>query len=150
MAIILIECVPLTISCHLYFLRISKVSSMLHCGFSVKSATLYLHILSCFFFFFHQKYRVFIIFILLWSVKFPQQNISQSEIGIGDFQWNCMYSDDKEVVWAHKFSYNICKLGFDGRWMSAKLLCFIVNLIYCFTTSFTGRIFLMNRQCYNN
>ena len=26
------ECVPLTISCHLYFHRISKISSMLHHG----------------------------------------------------------------------------------------------------------------------
>ena len=43
-----IECVPLTVSYHLYFLRISKVSNMLRhgqCGeFKVENATLHVHI----------------------------------------------------------------------------------------------------------
>ena len=62
---------------------------MLHHGsvgrVHVRNATLGLHLLF-WDFFFHQKVCVFIIFISFFglSIKFLQQNISQSETGIGD------------------------------------------------------------------
>ena len=64
---------------------------MLHHGsvdeFRVKTASLCLHALLTFFIAFHQKICVFIIFISFFdevSTEFPQQNINQSEIGIGE------------------------------------------------------------------
>ena len=85
------ECVPLTISPHLYFLRISKISSMLHHG-SVGQA----HSKECYFNFtcnfltlfcyFSSKNLCFYRFHFLfwWSIKFPQQNINQSVTETGD------------------------------------------------------------------
>ena len=75
------ECVPLTISYHLYFLRISKVSSMLHHG-SMGQA----HSKECYFCYFLSKNFCFYPFHFLfwWSIKFPQQNINQSVIETGD------------------------------------------------------------------
>ena len=85
------ECVPLTITFHLYFLRIPKVSGMLHHGSLewVHSKERYFILHTRFWHFlivFHQKIWVFIIFILFswWSIEFLQQNINQSETGIGD------------------------------------------------------------------
>ena len=48
--------------------------------FSVKNALLRLHIHAVF----HQKICVFIILFFWWSIKFPQQNINQSETEISD------------------------------------------------------------------
>ena len=85
------ECVPLTISYHLYFLRISKVSSMLHHG-SVWQA----HSKECYFNFAYNFLALFCYFLsknfcfypfhflFWWSIKFPQQNINQSVIETGD------------------------------------------------------------------
>ena len=52
--------------------------------FTVKNATLYLHILYWhFWLFFHLKKSVFIILVFFWwSIEFPKQNINQSETGI--------------------------------------------------------------------
>ena len=48
--------------------------------FTLKNASLYLHVLSCFFFCcFLSKKKCF-----WWIIEFPQQNIKQSETGIGD------------------------------------------------------------------
>ena len=63
------------------------------CGeFTVKIATLYLHKLSWHFIVvFHQTFLSFS-FLFLISSELPQQNINQSETGIGiiNCQWNCM------------------------------------------------------------
>ena len=89
--IVLFKYVSLIISYQLYFFRISKVWNMLHHGsvdeFRVKNASLCLHTLLTFFIAIHQKICVFIIFISFFdevSTEFPQQNINQSEIGIGE------------------------------------------------------------------
>ena len=85
-----LECVPRTISYHLYFLRICKVWSMLHQGqwneFRIKKAILCLYILFSLFFSFFIKKLCFYYFHFFswWSIKFPQQNINQSETRIGD------------------------------------------------------------------
>ena len=77
-------CVPPIISYYLYFLRVSKVSSMYTTcqwgKFRVKNATFHITFLAfskklCFYQF-H--------FLFWWSNKFSQQNINQSETGIGD------------------------------------------------------------------
>ena len=65
---VITECVPLTISFQLYFLRISKVWSMLHHGSmgQVQSKEYYFMVrytFVAFFVVFHQKICVFIIFI---------------------------------------------------------------------------------------
>ena len=79
------ECVPLTISCHLHFLRISKVSSMLHHGPVGR-----VHIKECYFIFICTfLFFFFLLFFIKkkcfwWIIEFPQQNIKQSETGIGD------------------------------------------------------------------
>ena len=90
--------VPPAISYHLYFLYISKVTSMLHHR-SVRRV----HSKWCFFIFtysflafhycFSWKNFCFYHFRFHWSsIGFSQQNISQSETGIGvrNNQWNCM------------------------------------------------------------
>ena len=68
---------------HLIFLRLSKVWSMLYHasvgGVQNKNSTLYFHLLV--WLFFHHKICVHDFF--LWSIKFPQQNINQSETWIG-------------------------------------------------------------------
>ena len=47
---------------------------------------MFTYILLAYVFVFHQKICVFVFFIYFfgWSIKFPQQNINQSEIGTGD------------------------------------------------------------------
>ena len=57
--------------------------------FTVKNTTWFLHILSSNLLFFYQKISVFIVFISFFDKvsnlpEFPQQNITQSETGIGD------------------------------------------------------------------
>ena len=85
------ECVPLTISHHLYFLRISKVSSMLLHGsvgrvHSKEYHFIFKYTFFTFFFVFHQKKLCFyrFHFFFWWNTKFLQQNINQPETGIGD------------------------------------------------------------------
>ena len=87
------KCVPLTISYHLYFLCISKVSNMLHhrsmgrVHSKDKNAALYWYtyiftyiFLAFFFFLFFIKYLLFyhFHFFFWWSIKFPQRNINHS------------------------------------------------------------------------
>ena len=75
---------------HLIFLRLSKVWSMLYHasvgGVQNKNSTLYFHLLV--WLFFHHKICVHDFF--LWSIKFPQQNINQSELVVSNCQRNCM------------------------------------------------------------
>ena len=78
------------------FLRIFKVSSMLHhgsvgrvhskeCYFTFKYTFLAFSFFVYFFFCFPLKKCVFVIFIFfLISIELPQQDINQSETGIGD------------------------------------------------------------------
>ena len=68
------ECVPLTISYHLYFLRISKVWSMLHHG-SVGAGSeqrmllyVYIYFFGIFLLCFHQEISVFSMFIPFFFV----------------------------------------------------------------------------------
>ena len=83
------ECATLTISYHQYFLHISKVLNMLHHGSmgrdhsKDKNATLYIYTYTFLAFFccFSSK-NSFSFFQR--SVKFPEQNINQSETRIGD------------------------------------------------------------------
>ena len=82
------EFVPLTISYHVYFLRISKVSSMLHhrtVG-KIRCKECYLHILSLHFLLLFIKKYVFLSFsfLFLLSIELPQKNSHRSETGIGD------------------------------------------------------------------
>ena len=98
---LIIDCVVLKISYHLYYLRISKVLSKLHHGkwgkFTVKNATLYLHILIIGIFsgFFHQKICVFTIFISFFDKvsNFRSRILTDQkpEKVIRNCQWNCMY-----------------------------------------------------------
>ena len=80
------ECVPLTISYHLDFLRILKVWSICSVtgqwgDFRVKNATLCLHILFLdWLFFIKQNF----FFFFWWFIKFPQHNIYHSKTGVGD------------------------------------------------------------------
>ena len=88
------ECIRLTKWHHYIFFVYLKFGACYITGqwgdFRVKNATIRLHIHFCYFFFvvFHHKICVFIIFIsFFWySLKFPQQNINQSEMWIGGFQ----------------------------------------------------------------
>ena len=82
------EKVPLTISYHLYFLRISKVWGMLHHGSmrrvqSKKSYFMFTYNFLVVFCCFSSK-SFYFCFFFWWNIKFPQQNINQSETGIGD------------------------------------------------------------------
>ena len=99
-----IECVSLKISYHLYLLRISYLSyecvtsTGQRSKFRVKNATICLQIL--FFYCFSLLFLLFFTFFLMFfikklcfyyfdfffwrSIKFLQQNINQSEAGIGD------------------------------------------------------------------
>ena len=85
-----LECVPLTISYYLYFLRISKVWSMLYHGSvgpvqSKNSYFMFTYTLFGIFCCFSSKKMCFYNFhdFFRWNIKFPQQNINQSETGIG-------------------------------------------------------------------
>ena len=101
------ECVPLIICYHLYFLRVSKVWSMLHHGSvgrvqSKECYYVFMYFFGCFLLFFIKNlfllfsflfFLSFFLFAFLfsffsffwcWSIKFPQQNLNQLEIRIGD------------------------------------------------------------------
>ena len=91
------EFVPLTISYHLYFLRISDVPSMLHhvsvgwvyikeCYFIVTYTFLafLLLFLSQNLCFYHFHFFFFSFFFFWWSIELPKQNINQSETRISD------------------------------------------------------------------
>ena len=96
------KCVPLTISFHLYFLRISKVWSMLHHGSvgQVQSKECYFKfthtLLWHFFVVFHQKICVFIIFISFFDEvsNFRNKILTnlKPELMIRNCQWNCMHN----------------------------------------------------------
>ena len=85
------ECFPLTISYHLYFLRVSKVWSILH-NRSVErfeSKEFYYtfaYTLVEFFCCFSANHMCFYYFnfFFWWSIKSPQQNINQLETGTCD------------------------------------------------------------------
>ena len=84
------ERVPLTISFHLYFLRIPKVWSMLHHGLvgqveNKECNFMFTDIFVTFFFVvFYKIICVFIIFIYFYKYQFPRQNINQSETRTDD------------------------------------------------------------------
>ena len=93
-----LECVPRTISYHLYFLRICKVWSMLHQGqwneFRIKKAILCLYILFSLFFSFFIKNCVFIISIsFLDEVSNFRNRIltnQKPKLVMRNCQWNFM------------------------------------------------------------
>ena len=99
MELTLKECVPLTVSYHLYFLCISKVWSMLHHRswgeFRVKNATLCLYIILWYFLFFIKKF-VFLSFSSLFFFdevsNFRNRLLAnqKSESVVTNCQWNCM------------------------------------------------------------
>ena len=85
------ECVPLTISYYLHFPRICKAWSMFHHGslgwvLSKEYYFVFTYNFLTFFFCFSSKI-FFDFYSFFWqSIKFPQQNINQSETGIGDMK----------------------------------------------------------------
>ena len=93
------ECVPLAISFHLYFLRISKVWSMLHHGSvgQVQSKECYFRfyvLYDIFLLFLNKKKCVFIIFISFSDEisNFRSKILTnmKPELVIRNCQWNCM------------------------------------------------------------
>ena len=100
MELTLKECVPLTVSYHLYLLCISKVWSMLHHSswgkFRVKNAILCLDIILWHFLLFFIKKFVFLSFSSLFFFdevsNFGNRLLAnqKSELVITNCQWNCM------------------------------------------------------------
>ena len=87
----------LTISFHLYFSVSLKFGACYITGqwteFRTKTATLCLYLFFWYFFCYFSTKNLFLnkidliyhfYFFFWWSLKFPQENIKQSEIGIGD------------------------------------------------------------------
>ena len=110
--------VPLTISYHLYFLW--KFRACYITGqwpeFTVNNATLYLRKLSWYFFVFFLFFCFYHFnFLFWWSIEFPQQNISQSETGIGD----------------RKLSVELCVIE-----ITLRFGCSPVNLLHIFRNLF--------------
>ena len=104
-------CVPPTISFHLYFLRISKVSSMLHHGSvgQVQSKEYYFKFIYTFVTFlllFFIKKLCFIIFISFkFKFKFLQQNINQSETGTDEKKLSVQGGLNKKEI-----QLNLCNI----------------------------------------
>ena len=90
--ILCFDCVPMIIPYHLYFLRITKFSSMLHHGSVGRvHSKEFLYLLGIFCCFLLKKlYFHFFFFFFWWSIELPQQNINQPELMISNCQWNCM------------------------------------------------------------
>ena len=106
----------LAISNQPYFLRLSKVWSMLHYGSveRVQSQNNECHYIFINIIFWH----FFVLFVKAWSIKFPQQNITQSEIGI----------DDKKL----SVELHVCQFQLEqvfGFWDNG-LIIYIVILIF--------------------
>ena len=87
----ILECVPLTISYHLYILRISKVSSILHHGsvgrvHSEECYFIFKYTYLTYFFCFSSKDSCFYYFhfFFWWTLEFPQQKVNQLKTEIGD------------------------------------------------------------------
>ena len=81
----------MTISYHLYFLRILKACSMIHHGAARQDQGeecyfMFIYNFSHFLVVFHQKFvfLYYFCFFFWWSIKSPQQNINRSETGTGD------------------------------------------------------------------
>ena len=111
------ECVPPTISYHLCFLCISKVWSMLHQGSvgasSVQRMLLYVYIYFCCCCFPSKKLCFYHFhFSFWWSIKFPQQNIHQSETRIGDRKlWLELYVAQVSLTqWSILFFFDVPSL----------------------------------------
>ena len=98
--------VALKISCHLYFLRISNVWSMLHHGLVLRDQCkefyfMFTYTFLAFFCCFLLKKLCLYHFHLLfwWSIQFLQQSINQSETKIGGKKWTVeLYDTDKSEL----------------------------------------------------
>ena len=96
------ESVPLTSSYHPYFLDIFKVWACYITGqwgeFSVKNATLYLHILFWYFVVFAQQKNIFIIFISCFDEvsNFRNRMLTNQKpkYVIRNWLWNCMQNSN--------------------------------------------------------
>ena len=117
------ECVSLTIYYHLYILGISK--------FRVNNTTLCFYMLLTFFVVFHQRICVFIIFIS-FCIKFPQQNINQSETWIsvkkivsGTERYSCLNKVIHQIdrKWTVAFFSNFNAKIWVGFCPNKKALC---------------------------
>ena len=116
----------LAISNQLYFLRLSKVLSMLHYGsvgrvqnqnkecHYVFINILFWHFLYCLspqnLCFYHFRF-------FLWSIKFPQQNIGHSEIGI----------NDKKL----SVELYVCQFQLEqvlGFWDNGPIFCIVISI----------------------
>ena len=114
------QCVPLTIFYHLYFLGISKVSSMLHHGsvgrvHSKECYFLFAYTFLAFFYRFLSKILCFIIFTSFFdevsNFRYRTLTNQKPELVIINCQWNCMQEFMEIKTWLLFYCHVIKEYG---------------------------------------